>query len=139
MNQREVAIEVLDKMQGSCPNQLFQKINDFDHGIIFVCMYLDCQEQEVIAGDIANEMKVSTARVATLLKKMEQRHLIRKYHSPKDARKTVVEITEEGKSFVEGKREKAISKMEHIIDEVGKEEMEVFIETLHKIGKAVAD
>ncbi|MDD4370520.1 MAG: MarR family transcriptional regulator [Anaerostipes sp.] len=139
MNQRQDAIELLEKMQGSCPNQLFQKINDFDHGIIFVCIYLYCQEEEVIAGDIANEMKVSTARVATLLKKMEKRHLIRKYRSPKDARKTVVEITEEGKSFVEEKREKAISKMEHIMDEVGKEEMEVFVEILHKIGKAVAD
>ncbi len=51
---------------------------------------------EVIAGDLSRKMNVSSARIAALLKKMEQGGLITRHSSSVDARRTVVEITPTG-------------------------------------------
>ena len=59
----------------------------------FVLAYLTQADGEVIAGDIARKLGVSTARVAALLKAMEKNGLVTRHASPADARRTVVEIT----------------------------------------------
>lgn len=53
------------------------------------------------AGDLAREMKVSTARIAALLNKMEKKGLIISTPSSEDARKVNVEITSLGSESAE--------------------------------------
>ena len=70
----------------------------YESGMIFVLNFLyDNSKKEIIAGDIAKKLDVSTARVAKLLSKLTLKELIYTYPLESDKRKTVVCLTEKGK------------------------------------------
>lgn len=54
---------------------------------------LEQADEVVYASGLSKKLNVSTARIAALLKRMEQNGLITRYTSPVDARRTIVEIT----------------------------------------------
>lgn len=136
MNQREKAIELIHKMRPS-RSDFINQLNMTDRGIHFILGYLEEAKGKVIAGDLAKQLNVSTARIAVLIKKMESRDLIRTYNSPEDARKTVIEITAIGKEQAEAFKEELILGMEKLIEVVGVEDIEEFIRISIKIKEAI--
>ena len=136
MDTREDAQEMLHKL-GECRSKSFlNQVDESQKGIGFVLAYLQKSNGEVIAGDLARELGVSTARIAALLRKMEKNGLIIRFRSSSDARQTVVEITYEGRIYVERIKEQMIEKMELLLEKVGREDMEEFIRISHKIKEA---
>lgn len=136
MSTREDAREMLSRFRACRSKSFYGKMDESQRGIGFVLAYLQEAEREVIAGDLARELGVSTARIAALLRKMESHKLIVRYRSPADARQTVVEITEEGSAYVDRVKEQMLLKMELLLEKVGKEDMEEFIRISHKIKEA---
>lgn len=133
MGTREEAKEMLQKLRACRTRSFFTKIDESQKGVGFVLLYLQEAHREVIAGDLARELNVSTARIAALLRKMEKSRLIVRYRSAVDARQTVVEMTEEGNIYVNRMKEQMLQKMELLIEKVGKEDIEEFIRISHKI------
>lgn len=136
MGKREDAQEMLHKLRACRSKSVFGKIDESQKGIGFVLVYLQESDHEVIAGELAKKLNVSTARIAALLRKMEKNGLIVRYRSPADARQTVVEITEEGNVYVDKMKEQILMKMELLLEKVGKEDMEEFIRISRKIKEA---
>lgn len=136
MSSREDARAMLCKLRACRSKSVFGKIDESQRGIGFVLDYLWESDHEVIAGDLARELGVSTARIAALLRKMEKNGLIVRYRSSADARQTVVEITEAGSAYVDKMKEQMLSKMELLLEKVGKDDMEEFIRISHKIKEA---
>lgn len=136
MNTRKDAQDLLHKLCDCRSRTFFNKIDQSQRGIGFVLVYLQEADHEVIAGDLARELNVSTARIAVLLRKMEKSGLVIRYRSSEDARQTVVEITQEGRAFVDEMKEQTLMKMELLIEKVGKEDMEEFIRISKKIKEA---
>ena len=135
MSTREEAQEMLHKLRACRSKSFLGKIDESQKGIGFVLVYLQEANHKVVAGDLARELGVSTARIATLLRKMEKNGLIVRYHSSEDARQTVVEITQEGSAYVDKMKERMLIGMELLLEKVGKEDMEEFIRISHKIRK----
>ena len=133
MNSRKEAQEMLQKMRACRSKSFFNKIDESQKGIGFVLLYLQESSREVIAGDLARELDVSTARIAALLRKMEKNGLIIRSRSPLDARQTLVEITEAGNEYVDKRKEQILLIMEMLIEKVGREDMEEFIRISQKI------
>ena len=94
-------------------------------------------EDEVSSGHIAEKMHVSTARVAALLKKMEARELITRESSKKDARVTVVKLTEKGKEETQKLIDVSILAISRIIDEIGFDRIKEYIILSHDINLKV--
>lgn len=136
MGKREDAQEMLHKLRACRSKSVFGKIDESQKGIGFVLVYLQESDHEVIAGELAKKLNVSTARISALLRKMEKNGLIVRYRSPVDARQTVVEITEEGNAYVDKMKEQILMKMELLLEKVGKEDMEEFIRISRKIKEA---
>lgn len=136
MGKREDAQEMLHKLRACRSKSVFGKIDESQKGIGFVLVYLQEVNHEVIAGELARELNVSTARIAALLRKMEKNGLIVRYRSSEDARQTVVQITQEGSAYVDKMKEQMLMKMELLLEKVGKEDMEEFIRISHKIKEA---
>lgn len=139
MGTREDAQELLHKLRACRSKSVFGKIDESQKGVGFVLVYLWESDHEVIAGELAKELNVSTARIAALLRKMEKNGLIIRYRSPMDARQIVVEITEQGNAYVNQMREQILMKMELLLEKVGKEDIEEFIRISHKINKALEE
>ena len=133
MGTQEDAQEMLNKLAACHSKAFFSKIDESRTGIGFLLVYLQEANHEVIAGELARELNVSTARIAALLRKMEKSGLIVRYHAPADARQTVVEITQAGTEYVDKMREQILRKMELLLEKVGKEDMEEFIRISYKI------
>ena len=136
MSTREDAQDMLHKLRACRSKSVFGKIDESQKGIGFVLVYLREANHEVIAGELARELDVSTARIAALLRKMEKSGLIIRYRSAEDARQTVVKITREGSAYVDIMKEQILKKMELLLEKVGKEDMEEFIRISHKIKEA---
>ena len=136
MSAREDAQEILHKLRECRPKSFFSKIDESQKGVSCVLVYLQEADHEVIAGDLAKELNVSTARIAALLRKMEKNGLIVRSRSSEDARQTVVEITQTGNAYVDKMKEQMLMKMELLLEKVGKEDLEEFIRISCKIKEA---
>lgn len=133
MNTKEYAQMFIKEFCSCVPKNFFSKIEETQRGIGFILIYLNNAQTEVVAGDLAREMNVSTARIAALLKKMESNHLIVRYDSAQDARKTVVEMTAEGKSYLDKIKEDMLRKTELLVEKIGKNDLEEFLRISHNI------
>ena len=133
MGTREDAQEFLNRLISCMPIGFYHDLEATKRGVGFVLCYLRWSETEVIAGDFSKMLHVSTARIATLLKKMEQGGLITRHSSSKDARQTVVEITSAGIALAEELKEQTLREVELLLDELGEEELNTFICISQKI------
>ena len=137
MSSRDEARGILKEFYVCRAASFFNKVDEIQRGVAFCLFYLRDAKEEVIAGDLAREMKVSTARVAALLKGMEKHNLVTRTASPCDARKTVVKITSFGKEYLEEQEEQLLSRVEQIIEKVGLEEVKEFIRISRKIKSSL--
>lgn len=137
MDSQQEAQEFLCKLHSCRAKSFFGAVDESQKGIGFVLVYLEKSMQEVIAGDLARELNVSTARIAALLKTMEKNGLIIRCHSSSDARQTVVKITQAGIDYVDKMKKQVLEKIELLFEKVGKEDMEEFIRISRKIKEAL--
>ena len=83
----------------------------------------------VTAGDIAEKLGVTTARVAALLKRLESKGLIARRRSQADARVTEVVLTDEGAARVQAFR----AQVAMLVDELGEDRLRAFFITASEI------
>ena len=109
------AREYLEKLYSCMPKLFYSELEATQRGFGFVLSYLEQADEKVYAGDLSKKLNVSTARIAALLKRMEQNGLITRRTSSKDARRTVVEITSAGIASVDEMRKQALYRMELLL------------------------
>lgn len=117
---------LLDALKKAPPSQHFQSIDRNVAGIRAILKYLNETEDKVTAGRISEHIRVSTARVAVLLKKMVAKGLIEKENDPADARIVVVKLSERGRQTANRVRESIHAQIGDMIDRVGMERMMEF-------------
>lgn len=114
------------------PVQLFHHIDEATVGAGGIMRMLCCAkvgDDPVTAGAIAEELHVSTARVAALLKNMEAKGLISRERAASDARVTVVTLTPHGRALADAAYRNVRNHAAAIIDSVGIERLRAFFET----------
>ncbi len=121
------------------PSHCFEEMQKTDMGMFAVLKYLNEQEEPVKSKDISDDMRVSSARMAILLKKLEAKNLIKKSPSQKDKRITLVELTEQGFSIEQKIKNHVYQMVEHIVDEIGVEELEQTFINLQKMHLSMID
>lgn len=127
-------IEVLlELMRKAPPSEQFQSIDKNTMGIRAILKYLYETDGRVTAGKISEHMKVSTARVAVLLKKMVAKGLIERENDSEDGRIVVVRLSEYGRLSAYRLRENIYKTMGEIIDRVGMDRMLEFAEISNEI------
>ena len=73
-----------------------RKIGKMAQGEVFVLNYLATHQQSAHPGELSKSMVVSSARIAALLGRMEEKQLIRRIVSEKDARLKKMELLPKG-------------------------------------------
>ena len=137
MANRETVEMILKKMEGSNPVDFFKSVNELQMGIGAVLQILQKSKGVVTAGQISEEMGVSTARVAVLLKKMAAKGLITKEKGVMDGWVTIVRLTESGENIASKMRHEMWVQVEKIIDSIGEERVLEFIEISNEIRNIV--
>lgn len=117
----------VEALQATHPRELFRAVDMQQAGIGAVLHLVYESKDPVTAGNIADFMGVSTARVAVLLKKMAQQELIVKETAEYDGRVTVVRLTDKGHQRVEKMRAHLHASIGSVIDKIGMERLNDFI------------
>ena len=123
MATREQIENLLERLNEAPPSAHFKHLDQNTVGIQAILKYLCETDERVTAGKISGHMKVSTARVAVLLKKMAAKGLIEKDQDPSDGRIVVVKLTEQGRQTAEAFRENIYRTTGEMIDRVGMDRM----------------
>lgn len=118
---------ISDKMQKAFPVELFHDITGTQSGMMAILRLLSISDGEVSAGEISQALKISTARVAALLKKMTAKGLITREKDLQDSRVTLVRLTDLGETTVSKLKERLYERIGAVIDAVGEETLLEFI------------
>lgn len=140
MATREEIERIAESLPQVQPTNFFKIVNDSRAGIGFALRLLySSPSGRLTAGEISEAMCVSTARVAVLLKKMEAKGLVVKEHDSRDARVRVVFLSEHGRAVAERMRENMLHDIELLIDRIGLERLNLFVELSAEVKGAMAD
>lgn len=123
----------LEKIRKNRPIRIIDKLAENEKGIWCVLVFIDEQEGEVYAKEIADEMKISRARAGVLVDKLANRGLLEKCPSKVDNRITALKITKEGKLALNDIKDKFAKKLIEIVDEIGEDDFKKFFEISKKI------
>lgn len=89
--------------------------------------------------DLSDELVVSTARVAVLLKTLEKDGYITRVHDSRDSRLTTVQIADKGREFIERRREELLRYLSDILSKLGEEDAKEYVRLQKKLNFAVND
>lgn len=138
MTDREYVLNVIQRLHHKPPDDVSRRFNDDNAGIGCMLKYLHDAETPVSAGEISRFMRVSTARVSVLLKKLREKDFIICENSSEDARRLIISLSEKGKAECIGREERMVEIFSHIIERIGRERMEEFISVSNEIRDIVS-
>lgn len=119
MATKEQIEKIAALLDESHPARFMKKRNETNAGIGAVLRFLSESGKPMTAGSISKFMNVSTARVAVLLKKMENRGFVCRETGEEDARTVVVSLTELGVDTADRMRAEAYNDIGILIDTIG--------------------
>lgn len=137
MDTREKAIEIYNLMFSERSLSATGQMDEYTKGSHFVLLYLDAATKDVVSGDLARELGVSTARIAALIKKLETQGLVERCRSNADKRCSIIRITVSGKEQANAWRVELLTALETLIDIVGYDDITELIRICQKIQNAL--
>lgn len=139
MNDKELATELLKDLWDNRPNRFNNFLDEFNKGEFGLLNYIYFETKEVSAGMLSEKLKVSTARIASILNSLEAKKLIKRKIGTDDKRKVVVEITTEGKEIIKKYQEKVVNKVSYIISRIGQEKAKQYFDIMLEINSIIND
>ena len=127
-------IEILmEQLKKAPPAECFQKFYMSTAGVRAILKILNETDGRLTAGDLSEYMRVSTARIAVLLKKMEAKGLIEKEHDLADGRVVVVKLSNQGKELADKFKANLYAHIGEMIDKIGMSRMLEFAAVSNEI------
>lgn len=84
-------------------------------------------------GKLAEFLDVTAARVTAIIHALEHKDLVERLSSGADKRKVIVQITEKGKTVVEGIKTEALHHSEMLMEKIGESDTHEFLRIMNKI------
>ncbi|MCD8372917.1 MAG: MarR family transcriptional regulator [Clostridia bacterium] len=135
MDKQELIIKYYEVSGNIKLRRLSDILNDNLRGTYVILRAIKNSEGEVVAGDIAKKLGISTARVAVALNMLDQKGYIKKARCESDARKTDVSITEKGLEILEEWQKKICDEIGVMLDKLTEEEAEQLLDIMIKLTK----
>lgn len=139
MNDKELATKLLKDLWDNRPNRFNNFLDEFNKGEFGLLNYIYFETKEVSAGMLSEKLKVSTARIASILNSLEEKKLIKRKIGTDDKRKVVVEITTEGKEIIKKYQEEVVNKVSYIISRIGQEKAKQYFDIMLEINSIIND
>ena len=125
MEKIELAKKFLDLLNQKKPINLINYFNVGFKGAFVILKNIENSKTFVTAGELANRLDVSTARMATALNALCKHGFVIREKSSQDARKTIVKLTEQGHMAVKKQQEEIIKRTANFLDRLSENEVKV--------------
>lgn len=132
MDRKQFFIDLLLKVSKSEKKQAIDVVDDASKGL-FLALQLIKDNEGLTAGELAKKFKVSTARVAVVLRNLEEKGYIIKQVDKSDKRKVIIKISELGLEKHRESSLKVLDKVLQLFENFTDEELVTFVNLLTKI------
>lgn len=129
----ELAIELLRLNIGMLQEPAKQKIAKMTRGEFFVLNYLMTHQNQAHPAEISRSMVVSTARIAALLSRLEEKQYISRSQDPTDNRQVIVTLLPQGLALIQRIQSEVISAVVRMLERLGPEDAREYIRIQKKI------
>lgn len=100
----------------------FTQLIEFLQGELYVLQYLDTNKSETNNPSVlSDQLHISRPRITAAISALRKKGYVEAVTSDEDRRKVFVSITDEGRRFLEGKREKVVDSFQEFIQNIGQE------------------
>lgn len=131
MDYRKLALEFLGDF---IPRKLpLEDITHLSKGEIGAIMTLKFHKDNILAGEIAENLKLTSGRTASILKSLEKKGMINKKKCEIDARQTIISLTEKGSQFAEEHSERILEHFASLLKFLGEEDAKEFVRINKKV------
>lgn len=139
MDYMELANELLDIRIKLVQVRFMQMLSKMERGEYFVLNYLVTHDGPIHPKDLSDAMAVSTARIATLLNKLEEKNQVRRYVDPEDKRQLIVVLTDAGRQRILQNREETLPQICSFLEDLGPEDAQTYIRIQKKLWQVHLD
>ena len=137
MNYRKLAAELLSTQAELHLASIDRQMSRFSRGMYFALQFLTTHDGIAHPRDLSQGMSVSSARVAALLNRMEERRLIRRETDVNDNRQVVITVTEAGTCLLREMREELLDGVAQALESIGPEDAEAYLRIQRKMVDAL--
>ncbi len=116
-------------------NPTHDQLNNLSKGENALMIYIS-DHNNVSPGQLIDILKVGSGRVANALKSLERKKYIVRLDDANDRRKTIIQLTDEGKEFVKKSKEEGKKNIFSIYESLGEDDSENLIRIINKLVKA---
>lgn len=134
MNYEALAVEFMEIMQACNKAKPDKHIYAATQGEGYILYYIAINGGNVLPGEIGCKMDVSTARIATVLNKLEKKGLITRQIDTHDRRKIIVDITPEGKETAEKHYRTTIGNTAKMLEHLGEHDAKEYVRIMGKLS-----
>lgn len=93
-----------------------------------------CETGKATPTELARKYSLSTARIATILNRLEDKELIVRVHDNKDRRKVFIYLTDKGKDFATVKINALHQHMNDLLNMLGEEDSKEYLRLTSKVA-----
>ena len=136
MSTDELADEYLDLMGQVVTNAPFNQAQEYSRGELAALRMLELREggeHPMTPGELSQELGLTTARIANLLKSLERKGLVRRDHDSEDRRRVFVTLTDAGRAFGREKQQEMHTMALRLIDHMGEDDAREFVRLLGRM------
>lgn len=133
MEKKDYIKEVFINLKCENFRKILTTLEDGYKGLFVILKVIRDYQGKIIAGDISSKLDISTARVAVALNTLERKKYIVKHKAKEDGRKTIVELTDIGRSVLEQRESEIINLMNDFFDNLEINELKQLLNIINKI------
>jgi len=134
-----LAMELLNKMRLLHKAKSQRCIDEALQGEAFVLHYIMRHGDDVLPGEICDEMNVSSARIAQTLNNIEKKGWITRQISLNDRRKILVKLTQEGKNAAEKHNHDVVEIAAKMLYLLGEHDAKEYVRITGKLAGIISD
>ena len=125
---------MVTEMQYKYTKDIFMLINQAaSMGEERVLTYLYKEQDNVLPGQLTEELQLSTGRIANILKRLEEKGYIERQRRDKDKRRVEVSLTEKGKAFAAEKYQENLQSHRMLLERLGEEDAKELLRIFEKV------
>jgi DNA-binding MarR family transcriptional regulator len=133
------ALQMMYAMTASPHHSPMSRFQRFSKGETFALNYLASKETALSAGDFCHVMQLSSARVAVMLRTLEEKGMIERQHDLHDRRRVAVTITGPGREFILKQRQEMHDHLVRTFRLMGPRDTKEFIRLSAKFFSIMSD
>ena len=139
MDYGKLSKEFLQVMYQHYQAHVGQRLNNAVHGEDFAIQYIALHDDVAVPSDIENAMSVSSARIATILGKLEDKGWITRRIDAKDRRRTILKLTKAGEERAKKSEQELLDLVENILKRLGEEDAKHYVRIMGKLTSTCND